>query len=89
MPGLDSQLADDELKACPNCDSSAVHTNGVGGYASHNPDAKRYRCSSCYELFDEAVVRTRHEGGGGGIRGDTLAGDLADADPEEVFGSDD
>lgn len=87
MSKAERQMDDDELKACPNCDSSAVHTNSVGGFASPNRDAKRFRCSQCYELFDKPKIRKRHQKSG--IRSDTLASDLDNADPEEVFGGDD
>jgi transposase-like protein len=74
-----TKLNDDEVAACPNCDSSKVRIYSPGGYTNHKGIA-RYACRRCDERFDEYVTRKRrqHASTSG------LAARLEAADPDDV-----
>jgi len=72
-------LNDDEVAACPNCDSSKVRIYSPGGYTNHNGTG-RYACRTCDERFDEYVTRKRRQHG----PTSGLAHRLHEADPDEV-----
>ena len=74
-------LDDDEVAACPDCDSARVrlaNQSSMGGPASARP---RYLCEECDARFSEFVIRACRRRGSP-KRG--LAKDLVDADPDEV-----
>lgn len=72
----------DTVLACPECDATAVHTTGEDLRARETPDHE-FLCRDCTATFDEPAERAKHTSAGP-RRG--LAGDLAAADPAEVFG---
>jgi len=79
-------LDDGEVAACPECDSSDIRTNSVGGMTDPADTSRRYQCMACHAFFRQYVVREkRHDASPGGLPGDLLA-----ADPDEVtrFGCD-
>jgi len=65
-------MSDRTVLACPECDSATIEIIGDG-----------YYCNGCYTKFEEGVERDPH------VESDTrvgLAGELLDADPDEVGG---
>ena len=73
-------LDEDEVAACPTCDSSQVRfytPGGIRGFGTH----PRYACRTCGDRFDTFVVRERKISSTGPSG---LARDLLDADPDEV-----
>lgn len=81
MTTLDYEaLGEDEVAACPDCDSSQVRYYTPGGYRGFG-DHKRYACRSCGARFDEFTARPRKIRSAGQSG---LAADLLDADPDEV-----
>lgn len=80
MPPLHVSTDDpDTVAACPDCDSTGVHRRGRNA----TPGAT-YRCDKCGSRFDEYTERERDHG----VRGDTLAGKLANASPEDLEADD-
>lgn len=71
---------DGEVLACPECDKTPVVTNSTGG--RNGGDCSKYRCPTCNAHFDEATVR--EDRGGPGIRNDSLAARLEDAEPGDL-----
>ena len=73
-------MSDDLVAACPDCGSSRVTGNAT---ASRNPDQSRgrFRCTGCGQFFDEPNQRERQRDCKS-RKG--LAGQLVDADPDEV-----
>jgi len=70
------------VAACPECDSSRVSRNAVGGVrAGHSEPQGRYRCAECAALFNDIVERERYQPD---HRPKGLAGELAAASAEEV-----
>jgi hypothetical protein len=73
-----------EVLACPECDATQIYnrrSDDVGRFASK--DVARYGCSYCGARFDDPVRRESHIID---INRKGLAGELADADPDEVGG---
>lgn len=69
---------DETVAACPECDCADIYSN-VG----NRSDTASYHCRHCGADFDDYVERARK--GPGGIRGDTIAGVLDRADPDELL----
>ena len=73
-------LADNQVSACPKCDATNVESRSTGDGRAVVDDTTAYFCRTCTARFDEYVVREkRHDPSPSG-----LAGDLLDADPDEV-----
>lgn len=79
--GAEYTEEEDQIPACPDCDSGSVSMNSTGG-PSRYEDPDTYRCSDCYATFDDPNHRDRR--GPGGLPGNSLAAALSDADPSEV-----
>jgi len=74
-------LDDDEVAACPECDSSGLIMNTTSAWKASADKLDRYRCRMCGATCDDPAVRKSYRNGGP-TRG--LAKDLYDADPDEV-----
>jgi hypothetical protein len=67
------------VAACPECDEPTIETRVEGG---HNPNVEQYKCWGCGHRFDEPHTRPPKRQRGKNENG--LAGDLVDADSDEV-----
>ena len=75
-PELRASLDEDQVLACPSCDSPNVK-------ARTRDAPERWLCAQCMESFETPDVRERKTNtGDSGVHG--LAKQLLDADPDEV-----
>jgi DNA-directed RNA polymerase subunit M/transcription elongation factor TFIIS len=72
--------SDRDVTVCPECGNSQIHVR-VGGTRSRDSVSTRFRCPRCGETFDDCESRASRKSSER-IRG--LAGELAEADPDEV-----
>lgn len=72
---------DDEVEACPNCDSTAIRPNVGNTVRGRDGGESEFTCSNCSERFDEPEVREKRHSGGP-KRG--AAARLYAADPSEL-----
>lgn len=71
-------IADDEVRACPVCDSTQIRRRKSSIQTSTAKDDKEWICKQQGHTFDEAVVRKRRHPGPGGGRSTTRAAGGAD-----------
>lgn len=70
----------DRVDACPDCGSSRLSANATGGMRGRDTRG-RFRCIDCKSYFDECDERARREDR---QTRKGLAGELVEADPDEV-----
>lgn len=56
---LAHELEEDEIHACPECDSPDVIHKQPSGFDGLQQDPHDYRCNNCRHHFDVPVVRKR------------------------------
>ncbi|GAA0304159.1 hypothetical protein [Halarchaeum salinum] len=73
-------MSEREIRVCPVCRCADFET-ARGGFGSRETPT-RHSCNCCGERFDEPATRPPKRDGG--LRGDSLAAALDDADPDDL-----
>jgi len=84
----DGDSSERTTTACPACDATSIKVRNPDHICSDGSTAQGWYCYECDSGFDEPIRRERRRPNQTANSRNGLAGDLAAADPEEVFGDD-